>query len=155
MILAPARGADATAMAEAHAHGFAEPWSAADVAALLESPGGYGLVVRQAAGADSLLGFILARSVADEAEVLTLVVDPAVRRQGVARALLEAAAGIARSGGAAAMFLEVAADNVAAIGLYEAAGFERVGLRRAYYRRPGQDAVDALVLRRTLNRRAG
>ncbi len=31
------------------------------------------------------------------------------------------------------MFLEVAADNVAAIKLYEATGFQRVGLRKGYY----------------------
>ena len=53
------------------------------------------------------------------------------------------------------MFLEVAVDNPAAIALYQAAGFVPAGRRRGYYRRQGADAMDALVLRRTLNSRAG
>ncbi len=49
------------------------------------------------------------------------------------------------------MFLEVAAGNAAAIGLYEGAGFQRVGLRRGYYAKSEGPAEDALVLRRPLN----
>ena len=45
----------------------------------------------------------------------------------------------------------MAADNAAAIALYRSAGFEPVGRRAAYYARPDGPAVDALVLRRTLN----
>jgi ribosomal-protein-alanine N-acetyltransferase len=156
MILDPARPEDAAAMSAIHASGFVQPWSAPDLAALLEAPGGYGLVVREADGRHAAThGFILARVVADEAEVLTLAVDPAARRQGVARALIEGAAGAALNAGAAALFLEVAADNAPAIQLYETAGFERVGLRPNYYHRGGETTVDALVLRRTLNSRTG
>jgi ribosomal-protein-alanine N-acetyltransferase len=43
----------------------------------------------------------------------------------------------------AAVFLEVAAKNMAARGLYEGLGFVRVGERRAYY----GDGGDAVVLR--------
>ena len=52
-----------------------------------------------------------------------LFVDPAARRQGVARALLEAAAGFARSDGAAGIALETAQDNAAARALYRATGW--------------------------------
>lgn len=52
-----------------------------------------------------------------------LFVDPAARRHGVARALLEAAAGFARSDGAAGIALETAQDNAAARALYRAAGW--------------------------------
>ena len=155
MILQTAHAKDAEAMSAIHASGFVQPWSAPDLAALLEAPGGYGLVVRGADAGDGARGFILARVVADEAEVLTLAVDPTARRQGVARALIEAAAGAALNAGAEALFLEVAADNGPAIQLYETAGFERVGLRQNYYHRGGETTVDALVLRRTLNSAAG
>ena len=48
------------------------------------------------------------------------------------------------------MFLEVAADNLAAIALYQATGFAKVGVRKGYYPHP-DGAKDALVMRRTLN----
>ncbi|HWW25876.1 MAG TPA: ribosomal-protein-alanine acetyltransferase, partial [Caulobacter sp.] len=65
-------------------------------------------------------------------------------------ALVEMAAGVAKEAAAFEMFLEVAADNVAAIRLYETTGFARVGLRKGYY--PHADgAKDAVVMRRVLN----
>ncbi len=88
-------------------------------------------------------GFVLARAVADEAEILTLAVDPLLQRQGAGRLLLRAAMHGARQRGAAAMFLEVAPSNAAALALYGAAGFAQVGRRPRYY--PG--GGDALVLR--------
>jgi ribosomal-protein-alanine N-acetyltransferase len=147
VILVSAHTVDADALAKAHARGFDHPWSAADIAALLESPGVFAVAARTA---DEVHGFILARAIAGEAEILTLAVDPAHRRRGVARALLEAATAAARTSGAETLFLEVAADNTAAVALYGAAGFAPAGRRRAYYTRPGQCAVDALVLRRAL-----
>ncbi len=44
-----------------------------------------------------------------------MAVDPAARRRGWGAALVEMAAGIAREAGAVELFLEVAADNAAAI----------------------------------------
>ena len=99
-------------------------------------PGTFGLVEAQG-------GMLLARVAADEAEVLTLAVLPALRRQGLGRALLQAAMAEARRRGAASMTLEVAVDNVAARDLYTSAGFTQVGRRRRYY----ANGADALVLR--------
>ena len=89
---------------------------------------------------------ILARVAADEAEVLTLAVDPAVQRHGFGRALLGQALATARQRGASAIFLEVASGNGPGRALYAAAGFVTVGHRRGYY--PG--GGDALVLQRPL-----
>ena len=141
---------DAAGMAAVHATSFDEPWGPEEIAALLDGPGGFGLVVREPA-AEAIVAFILARAVADEAEVLTLAVDPARRRSGVGQALVEAAAIAAAAAGAHALFLEVASDNIAALALYRAAGFGQVGQRPAYYHR-ATGAIDALVLRRDLNR---
>lgn len=149
MRLEPVAAADADALAEVHARAFDDGWSAADIAGLLAGPGGFGLAVREV---DAVLGFVLARAIAGEAEILTLAVRPGARRRGVGRALVEAAAGAGAAAGAQALFLEVAADNLAAIGLYRQAGFAQVGARPAYYRRTGAPA-DALVLRRDLNSR--
>jgi ribosomal-protein-alanine N-acetyltransferase len=79
-----------------------------------------------------------------------VAVDPAARRRGWGAALVEMAAGIAKEAGALELFLEVAADNLAALKLYEATGFDRVGLRKGYYPHP-DGPRDAVVMRRTLN----
>ena len=52
-----------------------------------------------------------------------LFVDPGARRNGVARALLDAAAAFAREDGAAGISLETTRDNEAARALYRAAGW--------------------------------
>ncbi|MBS7791055.1 GNAT family N-acetyltransferase [Roseococcus sp. SDR] len=91
-------------------------------------------------------GFILARRVLDEAEILTLAVHPDHRRQGLGEALVETAAVVTAAAGARVMFLEVAEDNAPAMALYAKAGFERAGRRRDYYA-PG---AHAWLLRRSL-----
>ena len=149
MKLRGAWGHEAPALAQVHAAAFDHAWSAAEIAQLLDGPGGFALLVET----DAPLAFILCRAVAGEAEILTLAVDPAARRRGLARALVDAAAGAARMAGADVMFLEVAHDNLPAIGLYQAAGFDRVGLRRGYYDRGAAPAADAIVMRRDLGRK--
>jgi ribosomal-protein-alanine N-acetyltransferase len=151
MNIAPASAADAEAMARVHAASFQTPWRAADIVALLDGPGGFAL----AASDTDIRGFILARAISYEAEILTLAIEPAFRRRGLARTLTEAAAGIAETLGARCLFLEVAEDNPAAIALYAGAGFAEVGRRRGYYARKAAAPVDALVMRRDLNRRPG
>jgi ribosomal-protein-alanine N-acetyltransferase len=91
-------------------------------------------------------GFLLGRVAAGEAEVLTLAVDPGVRRQGLGAGLLAGFLRLAAERGACRVFLEVAADNGAALALYARAGLAPVGRRRGYFAVPGLAAVDALVL---------
>ncbi len=140
--------ADAAALENVHARAFDSSWSAADIARLMRIMGGFAVVAEDEQG---VCGFILTRTVGGEGEILTLAVAPWARRKGVGAALVEASAAEAARRGASALFLEVAADNPDALGLYARAGFERSGLRRAYYRRGAGPGVDAFVLRRTLN----
>ncbi len=150
MILGPT--CDAQAMAAVHALAFEAAWCAADLETLLDSPGVFALAVQ---AEDGMAGFVLCRAVAGEAEILTLAVSPEYRRRGLATSLVEGGAAAARALGADEMFLEVAADNEVALRLYAAAGFHPAGRRAAYYSR-ANGPVDALVLRRDLNRgRAG
>ena len=56
----------------------------------------------------------------------------------------------AKTLGVATLTLEVADDNAAALALYDDLGFERVGIRPAYYRRRDGALMDARLLRRIL-----
>ncbi|MGB3483664.1 MAG: ribosomal protein S18-alanine N-acetyltransferase [Mycobacterium sp.] len=74
-----------------------------------------------------------------EYEVHTIGVDPACQGHGIGRRLLAALLERADAD-AAAVFLEVRTDNVAAITLYETTGFTTIGLRKRYYQGSGADA---------------
>lgn len=86
----------------------------------------------------------------DVADIMTVAVTPAARGRGLGRRLLHELEARAAAGRAASVMLEVRADNVAAIGLYERAGYAVVSTRRRYYQ-PGD--VDALVMRKSLSDR--
>ena len=144
MRLVAAGAAEADVLAQAHALGFEHPWPAKDIVTLFEGPGVFGFLVIEA---ERAVGMILCRTVLEDAEVLTVAVDPAVRGRGVGRALVEASTAAAAAAGATAMFLEVAVDNAPALALYARAGFHRAGLRSAYYDRGDAGRVDAIAMR--------
>ncbi len=113
------------ALAGLHALAFTEaprPWSAAEFADLLTLPSTR-LVARPPDG------FALGQLAGPEATLLTLAVHPDRRRRGLARALLGDLEERMRTEGAEEMFLEVAAGNDAALGLYAAFGYRPVGAR--------------------------
>jgi len=93
------------------------------------------------------VGFIIARRVADEMEILNLGVEPAARRRGTATRLLEAALKFGQRRGAKKAFLEVRASNAGAIAFYQRMSFGLEGRRPRYYSDPTEDA---LVLSRQL-----
>jgi len=84
----------------------------------------------------------------DVADVMTIAVAPSARGRGLGRRLLDELETRARAGRAASVMLEVRADNAAAIGLYDRAGYTVVSTRRRYYQ-PGD--IDALVIRKILS----
>nr|WP_245215481.1 GNAT family N-acetyltransferase [Pararoseomonas baculiformis] len=128
-----------------HGRAFApaERWGAVAIRAMLGLEGAFGLVAPGSGPEDEPRGFILARAVAGEAEILTLAVDPACRRQGLGGSLLGACLAEVARRGAACLFLEVSEGNAPARALYGRAGAREVGRRRCYY----ADRSDALVLR--------
>jgi len=133
------------ALAALHGRCFTtpRPWSAAEFAGFLADPLVFLLVEGDA-------GFLLGRAVAGEAELLTIAVVPEARRLGLGRRLVSRFLYQARLRGAESAFLEVAADNAAARGLYDRSGFLEVGRRRGYYRSPDGRVIDALVLRQVM-----
>ncbi len=67
--------------------------------------------------------------------------DRAYRRQGIGGALVAACMAWAATTGATTIRLEVRASNVPALALYKRYGFSTLGVRRAYYSVPVEDAV--------------
>jgi ribosomal protein S18 acetylase RimI-like enzyme len=124
-----------------------QPWSAQSFAEILAMPGAHGWLL---SSGETPLGFLLARFILDEGEILlTGIVQPA-RRRGHAARLLRILIESARAAGLRALFLEHAAGNEAAGALYGRFGFSRIGRRRAYYERRGGGREDAVTLRRDL-----
>ena len=76
---------------------------------------------------------------------MNVAVDPARRREGVARKLVQALVTALNENGVHALLLEVRASNEPAKALYERQGFIQVGRRPNYYRNPKEDA---LILRK-------
>ena len=123
---------DAALLAQLHRTAFPDPWDKAAICELFAGPGVFVHFTQD--------GFVMARTAGGEAEILTLAVAVAARGQGLGRHLLQSAAAYAASLGAQSMFLEVGADNPAALALYAGLGFVRVGQRKAYYAASGADA---------------
>lgn len=150
MNLRAANKADAPLMAATHAQAFDRPWDAAAFETLLDGTGAFAFLALD----EDPVGVVLCRALAGEAEILTVAVPPWARRRGIARAMIVAALSTARELGAATAFLEVDVDNAPAVALYESLGFERAGLRKAYYDRGGAGRADALVMRLDLGPQA-
>ena len=112
------------------------PWSADDFRDLKKS--GCEIIMSQN-------GFIVYRTVADEAEIITIGVDPETRRNGIASAMIRIIEKDVKNQGVKKIFLEVASNNIPAQKLYENSGYTKVGLRPKYY-----DGVDAILMAKDL-----
>ncbi len=121
---------------------FADPWSQQSIASELHNPLSLWLVAQEG---QTLLGYVGSQTCLDETDMMNIAVSPASRRQGVARALIEALVSALRERGSKQLTLEVRASNGPARQLYESLGFLQVGLRKNYYQNPKEDA---LILRK-------
>ncbi|GAA3761354.1 ribosomal protein S18-alanine N-acetyltransferase [Terriglobus aquaticus] len=88
-----------------------------------------------------IVGFAQTSLLLGEAELESMAVATACRRQGVGGRLLRRAIELARADGAEVLRLEVRRSNSAARALYESAGMVMTGTRRQYYPDPVEDAV--------------
>jgi ribosomal-protein-alanine N-acetyltransferase len=116
----------------------AAQWPPESYAKLAASPGGLVLVCETNT---FLVGFVAARQVADEAEILNIAVRRDFRRKGVASALLLAAVDKFRRSAIGRVFLELRESNHPARGLYERHDFVLSGRRKSYYRDSTEDAL--------------
>lgn len=141
-------GAVMTVMDDSFDPRFGEAWTSAQCAGLLSMPGVWLSLARQG---PVVVGFALARAVADEAELLLLAVRSTVQRRGIGKILLDRFESEAQARGAARLHLEVREGNHA-LSLYERAGFGLVGRRRNYYSGHAGAAYDALTLAKVVDK---
>ena len=96
--------------------------------------------------ASYLSGYLLATIIDDEAEILSIGVKPDRQRQGVGRRLLQHFFDHGASRNMAKAVLEVADDNLPALGFYSDFGFAEFGRRKGYYKQ-GNQKIDAIMMR--------
>ena len=113
-----------------------KPWSADDFADLKKS--GCEIIASQN-------GFIVYRTILDEAEIITIGVHPDARNTGIASAMLGIVEGELKKSGIKSIFLEVAENNTPARRLYESNGYKQIGIRTKYY-----DGIDAIMMKKDL-----
>ncbi|MEI2736042.1 MAG: GNAT family N-acetyltransferase [Rhodoblastus sp.] len=94
-----------------------------------------------------LSGFVLSRRAVDEAEILTIAVDPHARGSGIGTALLGGHLSRLSRLGVSTLFLEVDEANAPALALYRRFGFQQVGRRAAYYAKADGARANALILK--------
>lgn len=114
---------------------FSDPWSEES---LRDTVGTLTLI---ATDGSTVVGYIITRCVAGEAELFRICVKKEARRHGTGRLLLMRGIEAAREDGAGKMFLEVRSQNAPARALYSKAGFKEAGIRKNYYSDPQDDAV--------------
>lgn len=137
----------ASLLAGLHEQSFDEGWTASAFEDLLNMPGAAAEIALEL---DEPVSFILTRTAADEAEIITIGTRPQAQRRGVAKQLLAHHFAGLKAQGVRQVFLEVAASNTAAQALYRGFGFAEAGRRKGYYKR--SDGVeDAIVMRRDLS----
>lgn len=122
---------------------FDNPWSADLVAREVQQEHASIVVITEGG---AVLGFVILWVILDEIHILNVAVEPALRRKGLAKLLLDELLDRGRQRGLSSAILEVRVSNEAAIGLYRSLGFDMVGKRRAYY----SDGEDAWLMQRDL-----
>ena len=90
---------------------------------------------------EDILGYCIFMVAAYEGEILRIATLENMRQSGIGRKLLSSVISEMRESGVNEVFLEVRAGNVAAIALYESIGFQKIGIRKGYYKNNGEDAV--------------
>ena len=121
---------------------FSDPWSPESFAPEFADPYTWFRVLELDG---RVVGYVVARIVAQQGEIANIAVDPDHRGTGLGGHLLDAAILASEAALCEAVWLEVRVSNEPARRLYGSRGFEPIGRRRGYYRAPVEDA---LVLRR-------
>lgn len=125
---------------------YGESWNEHQCRSMLALPGTQLLIASYNL---ETCGFAISRSAAGEEELLMIAVDPQYQNKGIGIALLERLIANAVKNEVTAVFLEVRSNNPAQ-NLYERLGFQKIGLRRAYYSGDNKEKYDAITYKKSL-----
>ncbi len=135
-------------VADLHAKCFERDWGMSEFSSLLAQANVICVVAREVGKPlESPLAFVLARHVDDEAEILSIGVDPHHRKNGLGRKLMEEIIRRLHAERTSSLFLEVDAVNTPAVIMYRNMKFREVGERPAYYKNEPGEKSAALVMR--------
>lgn len=135
---------DAAALSALHGASFREGWTRDDFTTWLARAEAICVVADEEG---EVVAFGLALASGSDAELLTIATEPALRGRGLGRKIMHGLQVEARSRGLERWVLEVARNNLPALGLYKSEGFVEIGVRKAYY--PDETGrIDALVMER-------
>ncbi len=140
---------DCERFADLHGASFARDWSPEEFESLIAEPNVLAHALHERPGG-AVAGFALSRLAADEAEILSIAVEPSLRGRGGGHALLAAHLTALAGRGVSRVFLEVDEGNISAGRLYARFGFHEVARREAYYARADGTRGAARVLATTL-----
>lgn len=138
--------ADIDAILEIEQRVYAHPWSRGNFSdSFVNRDLAFGL--RDEVG--QLRAYFVIMAVVDEAHILTIAVDAPWQGRGYARYLLQCIEQITLSEKMSGVLLEVRRSNLRAQQVYQAAGYQQIGCRRAYYP-AAEGREDAIVMRKIL-----
>jgi ribosomal-protein-alanine N-acetyltransferase len=137
--------ADLSEVAERERELFTDPWPESVFREDIVSPYSYPFVLQ---ANDEIAGYAVLWVGMDEGHLTNIAVAKKYQRKSIAKKLLSFILRLALDKGLVRILLEVRPSNAAAVSLYEAFGFERLAIRRDYYRNPVEDC---LVMRKEIS----
>jgi len=148
LAIEPASLRDAPKLAQLHGASFHRGWGDTEFEQMLAERN---TLVHRLRQGRKIIGFAVSRMAADEAEILSIAVDAKHRGRGLSRNLLLTHLGHLAGRGVRTVFLEVEENNQPARRLYDRAGFAVAGRRERYYKQPGGEQLNAVLMRRDLS----
>ncbi|HSP84260.1 MAG TPA: ribosomal protein S18-alanine N-acetyltransferase [Psychrobacter sp.] len=122
-----------------------EPWSYKTINDFLQQDS-IKLMLMTDTNNDEVVGYCLYQVLFEQAEIFRIGTHPNYQRQGIASQIFARLNEELKNQQVEALLLEVRADNIAAIALYEQQGFTIIHSRKGYYQVGLQSAIDALIM---------
>jgi ribosomal-protein-alanine N-acetyltransferase len=148
MSIEPAAMRDAPRLSELHRASFHRGWGKGEFEDMLAASS---VLAHRLLSGRQVVGFIISRIAADEAEILSVAIASNQRGRGLSRNLVGQHLGYLLGHGVQRVFLEVEENNMPAVKLYQRAGFRVVGKREQYYSDASGAKLNALVMQRDLS----
>lgn len=121
-----------------------EAWDYKAIIELLAQDSVQLLIIKN--GVEDIVGYCLYQMIFEQAEILRIGTHPDYQRQGIASQLFIKLNKELQDNKVENLLLEVRADNLPAIALYERQGFVVIHQRKGYYQQPNHSAIDALIM---------